>query len=137
MRSLKAIAAGCLFIIVVIMFMQLAFIFIAVGYNALAKDYPLLNEISGSFRYIIGIPVFLVTMFFGGYLTATIADSRILARVLLHCFAVGLITAGGMMYSALENTNLTSTGIIVFLLALVATTAGGLYWQKNSKTNDI
>ena len=133
MRSIKAIVAGCLFIIVVILLMQLAFIFIAVGYNALAKDYPFLNEISGSFRYIIGIPIFMVIMFFGGYLTATIADTRVLVRVLLHCLAVGLITTGGMMYSALENTNLTLTGIVVFLLALVATAAGGLYWQTRTR----
>ena len=133
MRSIKAIVAGCLFIIVAILLMQLVFIFIAVGYNALTKDYPLLNDISGSFRYIIGIPAFIVVMFIGGYLTATIADVRVQARILLHCIAVGLITTGAMMYSALENTNLTITGILVFLLALVATTAGGLYWQNNNK----
>jgi uncharacterized membrane protein YcaP (DUF421 family) len=100
-----------------------------VGYNTLAKDYPLLNDISGSFKYIIGIPPFIVVMFIGGYLTATIAG----ARILLHCIAVGLIATGTMMYSALENTSLTITGIIVVSLALLAAAAGGLYWQNNNK----
>lgn len=129
MRSIKAIIAGCLFIIAVILLMQLVYIFIAAGYNTLAKDYPMLNDISGSFKYIIGIPALIVTMFFGGYLTASIANTRIL----LHCVAVGLITTGAMMYSALENTNLTITGIVVILLALLATAAGGLFWQKDNK----
>jgi len=131
MRSLKAIAAGCLFIIAVILLMELAFIFIAVAYNSLAKGYPLLNEVSGTFRYIFGIPVFAVIMFFGGYVTATIARSA----VLLHCITVGLLTTSGMMYSALENSELTFTGVVVFLLSVVATAAGGLYWQSNNKTD--
>ncbi len=41
------------------------------------------------------------------------------------------------MWSALENTNLTTTGFIVFLLALVATIAGGLYWQKEDRIVDL
>ena len=132
MRSIKAIAAGCLFIIIVILLIQLLYVFIAVGYNALAKDYPFLNDISGAFRYIIGIPVLIVVMFIGGYLTANIANMQARMKVLLHCISVGFITAGGMMYSALENTSLTLTGIVVFILALVATSAGGLYWQNGN-----
>lgn len=76
MKSLKAIIAGAVFIIVVILLLQLVYIFIAVAYNALAADYPLLNDIAGSFRYIIGIPVFVATMFAGGYITASIANRK-------------------------------------------------------------
>lgn len=131
MRSIKAIVAGCVFIIVVILILQLVYIFIAVGYNALAKDYPFLNDIAGSFRYIIGIPVFVATMFIGGYITANIANTK----VWLHCLAVGLITAGGMIYPTLENSEITTTGIVIFILSIVATAAGGLYWQKNTGIN--
>ena len=128
MRSIKAIVAGCVFIIVVILLLQLVYIFIAVGYNALAKDYPYLNDIAGSFRYIIGIPVFVATMFIGGYITANIANTK----VLLHCLAVGLTTAGGMIYPTLENSDITTTGIVIFILSIVATAAGGWYWQKGN-----
>ena len=131
MKSIKAIAAGSLFIIVVILFLQLAFIFIAVAYNALAKDYGFLNDISGYFRYLIGIPVFMAIMFVGGFITAYIAREK----VWLHCMVVSLLTTGGMMWSALANTSLTTTGIVVFILALVATIAGGLYWQKDNRIN--
>ena len=128
MNSLKAIVSGILFIIIVTLLMQLAYIFIAVGYNSLAKDYPVLNEITGIFRYLIAIPVFIAIMFAGGYLTAVIANNK----VLLHCLAVAVITTGGMMWMALENANLTSSGIIINVLMLLATTAGGLYWKKKN-----
>ncbi len=137
MRSIKAIVAGSAFIIIVILFLQLAYIFIAVGYNALAADYPVLNEITGLFRYLIGIPVFVATMFVGGYITANIANMDDYLKVWLHCIAVGLITVGGMMYSAMENSSLTMTGIVVTVLALSATTAGGLYWQRSNKINNM
>jgi hypothetical protein len=132
MRSIKAIVTGSLFIIVVILLMQLAYIFIAVGYNSLAHHYPFLNEISGYFRYFIVIPVFMVIMFFGGYITADIANTR----VLLHCIAVGIITAGGTIWLALQNSNLTLTGILIFILALGATLAGGLHWKRGHKINN-
>ena len=136
MRSIIAIIAGCAFIIIVILIMQLIYIFIAVAYNALAKDYPFLHEISGSFRYLVGIPVFVAVMFAGGYITANIAGAKDNMKVWPYCLAVGFITAGGMLYSAVENSSLTTTGTVVFILALVATTAGGLYWQKGNKIKE-
>lgn len=132
MRSLKAIVAGTLFIVIVILLMQLAYIFIAVGYNSLAKHYPLLNDISGYFRYFIGIPVVMLIMFFGGYITASIANKK----VLLHSLVVGCVTAGGTILLAMNNSNLTMTGMVVFILSLTATASGGLYWQKNNNIQD-
>lgn len=129
MKSIKAILAGSLFIIIFTLLMQLLYIFVAVGYNALARHYPLLNEITGVFRYLIGIPLFMLIMFAGGYVTAYVARSR----VLLHSFIVGLITFGGLLW-ALQNYQTTVTGLVVLVLALVSTTAGGYYWQRESKT---
>ena len=131
MKSLIAIVAGSAFIIIAILFLQLAYIFVAVAYNALAKDFLFLNEISGYFRYIVGIPVFMATMFAGGYITAHIADMDTYVKTWLHSLVVGLITVGGMMYSAMVNSTLTITGIVVIVLALSATAAGSYYWQKN------
>ena len=133
MKSIKAILAGSLFIVIVILFLQLAYIFIAVGYNALAKDYPFLHDITTYFRYIVGIPVFVVVMFVGGYITASIANMHAGLKVWLHCIVVGLITVGGMMYSAMKSSSLTTTGIVVTVLALSATSAGGFYWLNDNK----
>lgn len=133
MRSIKAIVAGSAFIVVVMLVLQLAYVFIAVGYNWLAVHFPFFNSITGLFRYFVGIPVFMATLFAGGYITAMVADTDINIKVWLHCLAVGLLTVGGMIYFAMENSELTLTGIVVTALALIASSAGGLYWLKNSK----
>lgn len=126
MRSFKAILAGSLFIIVVGLVIELAYIFLAVGYNSLARNYPWLSEISIYFRYVIGIPVLFLIMFIGGYITADVAKQK----VLLHCLVVAMITNGVMLASALENRELTLSGLVVAVLALASTLAGGWYWQR-------
>lgn len=126
MKNIKAIVAGSLFISFIILLMQLAYIFIAVVYNSISKHHPFLNETSSYFRYFIGIPLIMLALFFGGYITAHVAN----IRVLLHCIAVGAITAGGMILLSMKNSILSSTGIAIFIPCLVATTAGGLYWKK-------
>ena len=133
MRSIKAIVAGSVFILAVISLLGLIYIFIAVGYNSLAVDFPFLNEITGLFRYVVGLPVFMVTLFAGGYITATIANMDDSIKVWLHCLAVGLITVGGMMYSAMDYSSLTISGIVVIILALSASSAGGFYWLRGNK----
>jgi hypothetical protein len=133
-NALKAIIVGCVFILITILTLQLVYIFVAVGYNALAQDYPVLNDIVGIFRYLIGIPIFIAVMFIGGYLTANIAnmDAGVKAgiKVTLLCMSVALITAGGMIYPTLQGAPITTTGIVIFILSLLATVAGGLYWLK-------
>ncbi len=135
MRSIKAIVAGSVFIFVAVLLSGLIYIFIAVAYNKLVGDFPFLHDITGFFRYFVGIPVFIVTMFAGGYITANIANMHTNIKVWLHCLVVGLITVGGMMYPALENSNLTLTGIIIIILALSASSAGGFYWLRGNKIN--
>ena len=130
MKSIKAIVAGSVFIAVVMLSLGLAYIFIAVGYNSLAGDFPFLNDITGLFRYLVGIPVFMATMFAGGYITASIANTHTRIKVWFHCLAVGIITVGVMMYSATGNSGLTLTGIVVTVLALSASSAGGFYWLR-------
>lgn len=132
MKSIKAIVAGTAFIVITMLVLQLAFVFVVVAYNALATDFPFLHDIAGSFRYIIGIPIFIATMFIGGYITANVANMTTSLKIRLHCFAVGLITAVGMIYPILETADITTTGIVVFILAIVATVAGGLYWQRDN-----
>ena len=131
MRSIKAVIVGSLFIIVVGLFVQLAYVFLAVGYNSLAKTYPFLNDISIYFRYLVAIPVYFLLMFTGGYITADLAKHK----VLLHCLAVAFITIGVAMFSALENMymQLTVSGLVISILALASTLAGGWYWQRGEK----
>ena len=135
MRSIKAIVVGSVFIFVVLLLLGLIYIFLAVGYYALAADFPLLNDITDLFRYLVGIPVFMSTMFAGGYITASIANMHANIKVLFHCLVVGLITVGSMMYSAMGYSSLTITGIVVIILALSASSAGGFSWLRGHKIN--
>ena len=130
MRTIKAIIVGSVFIFVTLLLLQLVYVFVAVGYIKLAAYFPFLNNITDLFRYLIGIPVYIITMFVGGYITASIANYHTNIKVWAHCLAVGLITVGGMMYSVLGNSSLTITGIVITVLALGATSAGGFYWLK-------
>lgn len=133
MRSIKAIVAGSLFVVIVFIILQLAYVIIAVGYNTLVADFPFLKDITGVFKYLVGLPVLIVTMFIGGYITADIADMHTNIKVWLHCFAVGFIAVGGMMYSASGNSSLTLTGIVIIVLAIIASSAGGYYWLRRKK----
>lgn len=133
MRSIKAVVAGVLFIVVAGLIIQLAYIFIAVGYNSLAKNYPFLHEISIYFRYLVGIPSFFLVMFAGGLITADVAQKR----VLLHCLLVALITIGMMLASVVDYLQLTFSGLVVFILAAASTLAGGWYWQRKRIKEDI
>lgn len=132
MKSLKAVVIGVVFIVIVILSLQLVYLFVAVAYNAVAEDYPFLHDIAGSFRYILGIPIFITVMFIGGYITAYVAEMKARKKIWMHCIAVGLITSGGMLYPTLETSSITTTGIVIFILSILATAAGGSYWQKNN-----
>lgn len=132
MRSIKAILAGTLFIIVVGLLVELAYVFLAVGYNSLAKSYPFLTEISDYLRYLIGIPVIFIIMFIGGVITADLAQQK----VLLHCLIVACITIGVMMVTAMENMQMTLSGVVVSLLALVSVLSGGWYWLRGTEKNE-
>ena len=129
MKSVKAIIAGCLFILVVIVLIQLAYVFLAVGYTQLAEHYSFLNKIAIWLRYLIGIPILFFVMFFGGYITAGIAKEH----VLLHCLLVAIISNATMMISALRDMELTTTGLVVIALGLMSTVGGGWYWQSVRK----
>jgi len=132
MKSVKAILVGGVFIIAAILLLQLLFIFMAVGYNALAKDYPVLHEGVVYLRYLVGIPVFMLIMSVGGYITAMVANMQTSMKIWLNGMLLGSITAGGMLYPLLANSRLTTTGLAIFVLAVTASTAGGLYWRKDN-----
>lgn len=130
MKSFKAIVAGSVFVFVVLSLLGLVYIFIAVAYNELAADFPFLNDITGLFRYLVGIPIFVVTMFAGGYLTANIASTYSNMKIWFHSLAVALISVGGMIYSVMGYSGLTTTGVVLILLSLSASSAGGFYWLR-------
>jgi small-conductance mechanosensitive channel len=108
MNSLKSISSGVSFIFIASMLLQLGYIFVVVGYNSVAKNYPFLKDIDWIFQYLLTMPIVILIMFFGGYLAAAIAKYK----VIIHSFLVGFITLVVMMWMALQNAQLTSKGLI-------------------------
>lgn len=127
MQNLKAIMAGCAFIVITGLLLQLVYIFVAVAYIYLAKLYPFLNDIAIYFRYLVGFPVFFILMFAGGYITADISPDYILP----NCLLVAMITLSVTLLSAISYSEITLTGLVVMILSLVFTLAGGLYWRHS------
>lgn len=127
MKELIAVFAGCVFILFAMLMLGLAYVFLAVTYNSLSEMYPLLSNFVGYFRYLVGMPVFMLTMFGGGFITAFMSGSQRREVVISLGVVVGIITASAMILPSLENSDMTNTGIAIFLLSLISTAAGGLY----------
>lgn len=129
MKSLLSIISGSVFISVSFLILQLVALLTMVAYKKFSVDYPFLNDIGGIFRYLIAIPAFLLVMFIGGYLSAKIVEKK----VLLHAFIVGVITTTGTMWLALDYMEITTTGVVMIILMLAVTVAGGLFWQRRHR----
>jgi hypothetical protein len=132
-KYLSAIITGAMFIIMVMICLQLAFVFVAVGYNALAIRYEILNSITGYFRYLIGIPLLLLVSFFGGYITAAMAKKRTNYVVWIVCSSAALISQGGMLFTTLEFSRITLTGTVVIILSIIGAITGGQHWLQKSR----
>lgn len=131
-QSIKAILTGALFIIIALLAMKIAYVFFASVYHNFSIDYPYLNEVNIFFRYLLAIPVFLLIMFIGGYLTAGVARRK----TLLHSFIVGIVTIILMMVVAAQSAaGITLTNILTYLAMVLATTAGGFYWKRRATTS--
>ena len=137
MKSIKAIAVGLVFVIVVMLFIQLGYLFIAVGYNSLQADYPLLKDIPDIVRHLMMIPLFIAVLFVAGYIVAAIAEQTTRTSIVIHALVVGVVSVGGMMYSATSYMSLTGTGVFIFVLAQCGVVAGGLFWLRSVKRQSI
>ncbi len=126
-KSITAVLSGIIFIIIAMLTMQLIFIIISVAYYNISKDNLFLKEIEVVLKYIFVVPVSLVIMFLGGYITATIAKNK----ALIHCLIVGFTVIGGMMGAALVNAELTLSGGIVSVVAVLVIAFGGNYAGKD------
>ena len=114
--SIKAILFGALFIIIGSLMMKIIYIFL----------YPFLSQFHIIVRYIIAIPVFLMIIFSGGYITAGMARRK----TLLHSFLAGLLTTLVMLIVALQaSEGLGLMNYIIYLTIIIVAAAGGYYWK--------
>ncbi len=126
MQYLKAFLAGFFFIVIFGLCIQLAFMFLSMGYIELVKSFPEVAIFGGYVSYVVGIVVYFLLMATGGFLTASIAKKN---RVVM-CFFVG-ISSTGLSALSLQNFSEYTIFIILFVvLGILFTIAGGWYQKK-------
>jgi len=128
MNSIKALTAGIFCIIILGLTFQLIFIILDVGYNLLMSSYPVIKDYKQLFYYVIGIPGFFLVMATGGYLTSYYARKYIIA----HTIIIGALTCGLALFTSINEDRLTLVGISFFIVGIIFTITGGLYWKKNN-----
>ena len=125
-KSIKAIFGGFFAIIIMGLLVQLIYLFAGVGYFKLVKVYPSLSFLAETTTFIL-FTVTAVIAFLGGLLTAKLAQKA----VTLHCLAVGIMTGALTLVPSLSSGYaITLNGIIFLMIFILATIAGGLYWNR-------
>ena len=132
MRSLKSLAAGFFYIVILGLTLQLVYMFIAIGYADLSAAYPWIKSIGAYLGYATGIAVFFLLMASGGYITASIAKSRIV----IHCCIVGASTTLLSLLSSQNNDELTYLGMLFVVAGIVFTVIGGQYWRRSAQADN-
>ncbi len=127
MKSVKAIFIGSSFVIVSILLIQLLYLFVVVGYNYLVREYDFGVLFSESVGTVIWVITYLLVMFYGGYVTAEYSEKK----AVLHSLVVGGLVTAVMVAMALQNTQLTFTGILIAIASVVIAAAGGVYSQRS------
>ena len=126
MQYLKAYLAGFFFIVVFGLCIQLAYMFLAMGYVELVKAFPWVATFGGYVSYLVGFIVYFLLMASGGFLAASIAKKH----MVVMCFLVGLSSTGLSAFS-LQNTSGYTVFIILFVVSgVLFTIAGGWYAKR-------
>lgn len=129
MISWKALLAGSATILVLGLLVQLAFIFVVVGFNAIAASWPPLAPWGRPLAYVSGALVYFGIMSTAGYLTAEIARRH----VLLHTLITGSLVTGASLLLSLGGGKLTVMSLAFFLSGMVFALTGGLLWQRRRR----
>jgi hypothetical protein len=126
MQYLKAFLAGFFFIVVFGLCIQLAYMFLAMGYVELVKALPWVSTFGGYVSYLVGFVVYFLLMASGGFLTTSIAKKN----MVVMCFLVG-ISSAGLSALSLQNTSEYTVFIILFVVSgVLFTIVGGWYAKR-------
>jgi len=126
--SLKALTIGISSIVIMGLTLQLIFLLLATAYAHFIKDHPDLTELGTMVSYAAGISGYFIIMYLGGYITAHLAQKKIM----LHCFIVSSSVIGLSLITSVRSDNFTYMSIIFSLTGLIFTLAGGRAWSKKS-----
>ncbi len=133
MINFKATIIGSITVIVFGLLLQLIILLAATGNTLLTREYPG-YEAAGSFLLyaLAGIGFFLV-LSVGGYITASIAKSKIY----LHSILVAVIPIGISIYSSQRDDGLTLESILFLCVGIIFALCGGYLWTKKQKKSIV
>ena len=127
----KALVTGFIFIIGLGLLMQLAFIFISVGYITLGRTFPFLAPYSDIFLQFSVILGLFITSMTGGYLTALIAERK--PRV--HAAIAGGAACFLSLLFSRSAGEFTLTSVIFLSFGIAFAILGG--WFRNKQQDAI
>ncbi len=129
MNSIKAIFGGFFAIIFMGLLAQLIFLFVGMGYFSLVKKFPALSFLTETTTVLL-FAITAVIAFLGGILTANSARKA----VVIHCLVVASMAGTLTLVPTLVNGyEITVNGVLLLMVFLLATVAGGLYWKKQQQ----
>ena len=127
MNSIKALLFGFFYVVILGLIIQLVFIFLAMGYTELLKDYPTVEMVARIVSYIIGITVYFLLMATAGFLTASIAKKN----TTLHGIIISVSSIGLSLLSSINEDEFTWISLIFFILGVTFTLMGTRRWQQS------
>lgn len=126
MASFKALIVGLIVTILVGLFAQAIYVLLASYIGMAASDYGFVSNYKQELWFIFAILVFCLSMFFGGVVTATIADHKLV----YHAAAVGCMASLASILSSATSGGLTLMAGVMVVLGTVFAALGGFIIKR-------
>lgn len=127
----KALLAGVTTIIVLGLLAQMIFLFFVTGLTLLLKSHPLHAEYGRVISLAFGLPLFLLVMGIGGYVTAFYSREKVIA----YGAVVGGIATGFSLVPSLMTGRLMLAGVLFLLAGVVFTALGSFLWKRRNSSD--
>ncbi|MCB1761209.1 MAG: hypothetical protein KDI68_15670 [Gammaproteobacteria bacterium] len=122
----RALLAGSAVVVPLVLLLQLLFVSMLVGQKMAHGSYPKLDVVIGVVPYMIGFGGYMLIMLLGGYVTAAVATSRVVA----HALAVAAFATGLSLWTSISLGGVKPMTLLFFLAALVCAAAGARLWRR-------
>ena len=126
MISWKALIIGLIVTVLVGLFAQAIYVLLASYIGMAASDYGFVSNYKQELWFIFAILVFCLSMSFGGIVTATIAEHKLV----YHAAAVGFMASLASVLSSATSGGLTLMAGVMVVLGVVFAALGGLIIKR-------
>jgi len=126
MVSLKALIVGLIVTVLVGLFAQAIYVLVASYIGMAASDYGFVSSYKQELWFVFAILVFCLSMSFGGMVTATIANHKLVC----HAAAVGFMASLASILSSTASGDLTLMAGVMIVLGTVFAALGGFIIRR-------